>query len=182
MKVKVKSLSCVRLYPTLWTVACQASPAMGFPRQECWSGVPFPSPGESSQLRDWTWVFCIAGRFLAIWATRESPNLPKWLLIFMPYINMIQQNQNLIMIQMCTKYNFVFHNCPHPAPACSGSISVDSHWGGVGIILGRNTWFCQIKVIIAKKKKKKETNQSKQRRLQWRSRDNRLKRLHWIIF
>jgi len=87
---------------------------------------------------------------------------------------------DLIMIQMCTKYNFVFHNCPHPAPACSGSISVDSHWGGVGIILGRNTWFCQIKVIIAKKKK--ETNQSKQRRLQWRSRDNRLKRLHWIIF
>ena len=31
---------------TLWTVACQAPPSMGFPRQEYWSGLPFPSPGD----------------------------------------------------------------------------------------------------------------------------------------
>ena len=31
---------------TLWTVACQAPLFMGFPRQEYWSGVPFPSPGD----------------------------------------------------------------------------------------------------------------------------------------
>ena len=30
----------------LWTVACQAPLFMGFPRQEYWSGLPFPSPGE----------------------------------------------------------------------------------------------------------------------------------------
>ena len=30
---------------TPWTVAHQAPPSMGFPRQECWSGLPFPSPG-----------------------------------------------------------------------------------------------------------------------------------------
>ena len=30
---------------TLWTVAWQASPSMGFSRQEYWSGLPFPSPG-----------------------------------------------------------------------------------------------------------------------------------------
>ena len=29
-----------------WTVAYQAPPSMGFPRQECWSGLPFPSPGD----------------------------------------------------------------------------------------------------------------------------------------
>ena len=29
-----------------WTVACQAPLSMGFPRQECWSGLPFPSPGD----------------------------------------------------------------------------------------------------------------------------------------
>ena len=45
-KVKVKSLSCVRLFVTLWTVAYQAPPSMGFSRQEYWSGLPFPSPGD----------------------------------------------------------------------------------------------------------------------------------------
>ena len=43
-KVKVKSLSSVWLFGTPWTVAYQAPPSMGFPRQEYWSGVPLPSP------------------------------------------------------------------------------------------------------------------------------------------
>ena len=42
-KVKVKSLSHVRLFATPWTVAYQAPPSMGFPRQEYWSGLPLPS-------------------------------------------------------------------------------------------------------------------------------------------
>ena len=45
-KVKVKSLCCVRLFVTPWTVAHQAPPSMGFSRQEYWSGLPFPSPGD----------------------------------------------------------------------------------------------------------------------------------------
>ena len=43
--VKVKSLSCVQLFGTPWTVACQAPLSMGFSRQGYWSGLPFPSPG-----------------------------------------------------------------------------------------------------------------------------------------
>ena len=43
-KVKVKSLSHVRLLGTPWTAAHQAPPSMGFSRQEYWSGVPLPSP------------------------------------------------------------------------------------------------------------------------------------------
>ena len=43
-KVKVKSLSRVWLLATPWTVAHQAPSSMGFSRQECWSGVPLPSP------------------------------------------------------------------------------------------------------------------------------------------
>ena len=43
-KVKVKSLSHVRLLVTTWTAAYQAPPSMGFSRQEYWSGVPMPSP------------------------------------------------------------------------------------------------------------------------------------------
>ena len=43
---RVKSLSRVRLFATPWTVAYQAPPSMGFSRQEYWSGLPFPSPGD----------------------------------------------------------------------------------------------------------------------------------------
>ena len=43
-KVKVKSLSRVRLFETPWTAAYQAPPSMGFSRQEYWSGLPLPSP------------------------------------------------------------------------------------------------------------------------------------------
>ena len=39
-------LSCVQLFETPWTVACQALLSMGFSRQENWSGFPFPSPGD----------------------------------------------------------------------------------------------------------------------------------------
>ena len=43
-KVKVNSLSRVRLLVTSWTAAYQAPLPMGFSRQEYWSGVPLPSP------------------------------------------------------------------------------------------------------------------------------------------
>ena len=46
--MKVKSLSRVRLLATPWTVAHQAPPSMGFSSQEYWSGVPLPSPYEST--------------------------------------------------------------------------------------------------------------------------------------
>ena len=44
--MKVKSLSRVRFFGTPWTVAHQAPPSMGFSRQEYWSELPFPSPGD----------------------------------------------------------------------------------------------------------------------------------------
>ena len=50
-KVKVKSLSRVRLLVTLWTAAYQAPPSMGFSRQEYWSGVPLPSLAVTKGLR-----------------------------------------------------------------------------------------------------------------------------------
>ena len=42
----MKSLSRVGLFATPWIVAYQAPPSMGFSRQEYWSGLPFPSPGD----------------------------------------------------------------------------------------------------------------------------------------
>ena len=46
-KVKVKSLSRLRLLATPWTAAHQAPPSMGLSRQEYWSGVPLPCPASS---------------------------------------------------------------------------------------------------------------------------------------
>ena len=42
----MKSLSRVQIFATLWTIAHQAPLSMGFSRQEYWSGLPFPSPGD----------------------------------------------------------------------------------------------------------------------------------------
>ena len=47
-KVKVKLLSCVRLFVTAWTAAHQAPPSMGFSRLESWSGVPLEPYEETS--------------------------------------------------------------------------------------------------------------------------------------
>ena len=44
--VHVRSLSPVQLFATLWTVACQAPLSMGFSRQEYWSRLLFPLPGD----------------------------------------------------------------------------------------------------------------------------------------
>ena len=40
------TVSCVQLFATPWTAAHQAPQSMGFSRQEYWSGVPFPPPGD----------------------------------------------------------------------------------------------------------------------------------------
>ena len=46
IKAQVKLLSRVQLFVTPWTVAYQAPLSMGFSRQEYWSGLPLPSPGD----------------------------------------------------------------------------------------------------------------------------------------
>ena len=58
--MKVKSLNRVRLLATPWTAAYQAPPSMGFSRQECWSGVPLPSPSlqcRRPQFNSWVRKF-----------------------------------------------------------------------------------------------------------------------------
>ena len=64
----------VRFFPTLCTVACQASLSMGFSRQEYWSGLPFPPPGDL--LDPGIKPTCLAspalaGKFFTISATWE---------------------------------------------------------------------------------------------------------------
>ena len=59
----MKSLSCVRLFATPWTVAYKDPQSMGFSRQEYWSGLAAISFSRgSSQPRDRTWVSHIVGK------------------------------------------------------------------------------------------------------------------------
>ena len=86
--------SCVLLFATLWTAACQAPLPMGFSRQEYWSGLPCPPPGdlpdpgiEPSSLE----ASALAGGYFTI-VTWEAPQLltsekyPKFSEFQFPYL------------------------------------------------------------------------------------------------
>ena len=76
IKMKVKSLSRVRLLATPWTAAYQAPPSMGFSRQEYWSGVSLPSPllptscvnlSKLLNLLVLCACVCVLSRFSCVW-------------------------------------------------------------------------------------------------------------------
>ena len=72
-EVKVKSLSCVQLFLTPWTTGCQAPLSMGLPRQEYWSGLPFPSPKKAKCWRfDAFELWCWRRLLWVPWTARRS--------------------------------------------------------------------------------------------------------------
>ena len=71
-KVKVKSLSHVRLFVTLWTVAHQAPPSMGILQARILEWITISFSRGSSWPRDQTQVSHIAGRRFNLWTTREA--------------------------------------------------------------------------------------------------------------
>ena len=85
----VKFLSCVWLFAIPWTVAYQAPPSMEFSRQEYWSGLPFPSPGDlpdpgikprSPALQADALPSEVPGKYIIILdMKRDSAILPTWL-------------------------------------------------------------------------------------------------------
>ena len=87
----MKSLSRVQLFATPWTVAHQAPLSMGFSRQEDWSGLPFPSPGDLPKPG-------IGPRFPALQAEALSSEPPgimeaKGMLPFKLLVNWKEQSQ-----------------------------------------------------------------------------------------
>ena len=60
---------------TPWTIAHHVPLSMGFPRQEYWSELPFPSPGALPNPGTEPRSLCIAGRFFTDWATREAGSI-----------------------------------------------------------------------------------------------------------
>ena len=68
-------LSHVQAFVTPWTIACQASLSMNFPRQEYWSGLPFPAPGDLPEpgVKPMSLVSrALAGSFFTSWATGDT--------------------------------------------------------------------------------------------------------------
>ena len=67
------SLLCrVRLFVTPWTIARQAPPSIGFSRQEYWSGLPFPPPGDLPNPGTVPMSLALAGSFFTTSATWEA--------------------------------------------------------------------------------------------------------------
>ena len=67
------SLSRVQFPATPWTIARQAPLFMGFPRQECWSGLPFPSPADLPDAGIGLMFPAFSGGFF----TAEPPEKPR---------------------------------------------------------------------------------------------------------
>ena len=65
--------SVVWLFVIPWTIAYQAPPSMESFRPEYWSGWPFPSPADLSNLGIEPRSHSLKGRHFTLWATREAP-------------------------------------------------------------------------------------------------------------
>ena len=87
-------LSRALLFVTSWTVAHQSPLFIGFPRQEYWSGLPFPPPGDLSD----SWIKpmspvspALAGEFF----TTEPPGKPSSLCLLKHYLQQPRYRKNL---------------------------------------------------------------------------------------
>ena len=107
-------LSCVRLFVTPCTIVHQTPLSMGFPRQEYWSGLPFPSPG-IFLTQELIHVFCFAGRFFTT-APPGDLSMPT----FMPIsISSTQYAVSILYLFICI-YRYVYiHTHPNPNPILS---------------------------------------------------------------
>ena len=68
-------LSRVQLFAIPCTIACQAPLSMGFPRQEYWSELPFPSPGGIFLTQESNLCLLLGRQILYYWATEKNPCL-----------------------------------------------------------------------------------------------------------
>ena len=88
---------------TPWTVAHQASPFMGFPRQEYWNGMPFPSPGDLPSPRN---LHLLLGRQICYhWATWEVPLSPCTCVYLRYTVSLVPHHSNKVTITI-EEHNF----------------------------------------------------------------------------
>ena len=99
--------SCDQLFATPWTVALQAPLSMGFSRQEYWSGLPFPSPGDLSNpgIEPVSLLSpALSGEFFTTCATWEVQWHNKVMSVFFTLGNQLKTVKS-----MRNKYNFIFN-------------------------------------------------------------------------
>ena len=96
--------SCVWLIVTLWTAAHQAPLSMGFSRQEYWSGLPCPSPGDllypGIELVSLT-SLALASGFFTTSATWEAPIKPQFYFSYISHVPL--RNRSLPRGWLCSK-------------------------------------------------------------------------------
>ena len=114
-----KSLTCVRLFVTLWTIAYQAPLSMRFSRLKYWSGLPCPHPGDPPNPRIEPACPVLAGRFFTTSANCET------FFVLQSSINHLEVNCNfkfvffflaprfLTLIRFCHTYCVSFKAKPH---------------------------------------------------------------------
>ena len=118
-----KSLNCVQLFVTLWTVSCQAPQSVGFPRQEYWNGLPFPSPGDlpdpGIKLESLTSPVLVGG-FFTTSATWEAP---------VNYISSVQFSCS-VMSNSLQPHGLQHARlpCPSPTPKVCSNSCQSSQW------------------------------------------------------
>ena len=83
INVLLSCFSCVLLFVTPRTVACQAPLSMGILQARILEWVAMPSSRGSFQPRSWTHVSHFAGRFFTIWATREAHQYYMYIWMYM---------------------------------------------------------------------------------------------------
>ena len=116
MTFSAQLLSCVQLFATPWTVACQALLSMEFFRQKYWCGLPVPPPGDlpNTGIKPTSPVSpALAGRFF----TTEPPGNPPSL---KHMISNSQSNYSVTLIFL-TPSSYI-HNLGSPGIDNSGSL------------------------------------------------------------
>ena len=122
----MKLFSHVWLFATPWTVTYQASLSMGFSRQEYWSGLPFPSPGDLSDPG--IELGCPALEADAL--TSEPPGKPpqpiKWCLNGLLWEMLFYQ---LLTNLPTLQFSSFAQSCATPwTAACQASLSIINSW------------------------------------------------------
>ena len=95
LKVKVKSLSCVWLFATLWAVARQAPPSWDFPGKNTGVGCHFLQG--SSRPRNWTLVSHITGRLYPL-SHQGIPTSKNWFQIWFQIANKLKKSELSIIL------------------------------------------------------------------------------------
>ena len=123
LRLHAQLLSCVWFFVTLWAVAHQVPLSMGFSRQEYWSGLSFPPPGDLPDPGIEPMSSALADMFF----TPESPGKPTLatclfkkpissLLTFAGWIQLFFQNKLLSLLNSCSQYLLVDYTIPAPKP------------------------------------------------------------------